>query len=411
MNFQLIRAEWQKCCGWPVNRALMLLLPALLVVQFTLDAFDDRETARRVFSFPNDLAIVVVGMGRLSGLLAVTFVAGCVGEEYRRGTWKMLLPRRDARGSFLAAKGLICLAGATFWAMVTLASGLAAATLYGSILGIGFWSPENELPTVLARLASVGLDVLVYGSTAFAAAVLLRSSYSAMFFAFITLKVLDFAAPRLGFNGLIRPRGSLAQLRGPADRLAGPVGLRDLREPGRSRSLCGGLLHRGDLRVPLPGVLRQYRITGLRSQKLSISHPMRLAAATPSALLDPPWLLDLNSAGRAIAAGGTLDGKFGVFRTTSLRIAGLFAVISSGLIARKSSRKVARGPKISHDHLSKGRPKSWVRASDIWLPPRPVSSVPSCRWARRSPPASKSIDHEPCCGSSIASRIAFATAV
>ena len=98
MRTQMLRAECQKCWHWPVNWALLGLLPGLLAVQFTLDVFGDRETARRVFTFPNDLAIVVSGMGKLSALLAVTFVAGCVGEEYRRGTWKMLLPRRAGAG-------------------------------------------------------------------------------------------------------------------------------------------------------------------------------------------------------------------------------------------------------------------------------------------------------------------------
>jgi ABC-type transport system involved in multi-copper enzyme maturation permease subunit len=212
MSTQILRAEWPKCWRCPVNWALFGLLPGLLAIQFTLDALGDRETARRVFTFPNDLAIVVGGMGKLCALLAATFVAGCVGEEYRRGTWKMLLPRRAGRGGFLVAKGLICFVALAMWSAATLLSGLAIASFYGLVLGVGPWSPDGELSVVLARLASVGLEALVYGSTAFLAAVLLRSSYSAIFFGLITLKVLDFASPRLGSVAQFIPVAHLRNL-------------------------------------------------------------------------------------------------------------------------------------------------------------------------------------------------------
>ena len=84
------------------------------------------------------------------------------------------------------------------WSVATILSGLAIASLYGLVLGVSPRSPDGELAVVLARLASVELEALVYGATAFLAAVLLRSSYSAVFFGLIVLKVLDFASPRLG---------------------------------------------------------------------------------------------------------------------------------------------------------------------------------------------------------------------
>ena len=173
--------------------------------------------AAHVFTFPNDLGVVVNGMGKFAALLAVAFVAGCVGQESRRGAWKMLLPRRDGRSSFLAAKVLVCLVAAGLWAALVIASGLVTATVYGSLLGVGSWSHEGELSIVLARLAAVGLTLLAYGATAFLAAVLLRSSYSAMFFAFIALKVLDFQAPA-GAAAMFVPA---AQLRNFEARLTG----------------------------------------------------------------------------------------------------------------------------------------------------------------------------------------------
>lgn len=202
---RLLLAEWLKCRRWPVNWALIGLLPCLLLTQFLLDALGARDTAERVLAFPNSLGVVVGGMTKLSALLAVTFVAGNLGEEYAKNRWKESLPRRPGRAGFLLAKALMGGVALLLWTVGTVACGLLVAVTLSQLVGVPASAPRPEVAATLGRLAASTCEALLYGATAFVAAVLMRSSFSAVFFGLVPLKVLDYVAPRLGAAQALLP--------------------------------------------------------------------------------------------------------------------------------------------------------------------------------------------------------------
>jgi ABC-type transport system involved in multi-copper enzyme maturation permease subunit len=214
MSFQLLRAEWIKMSRLPLAQVLILLLPGLLFVQFGIDAFSDPGRAERLLPFPVCLDRTVGAMSRLGILLAVTFAAICIGLEYQRGTWGLLLPRRASRIGFLLSKAGICVLALLLWLGLSVGVGMMGGMIGALWAGVKPFDPDGSVSTALGRGVVLLLELVLYGSAAMIATIAFRSAYAGIFFGLVPLKVLECATASVDWLACVFPFTHLANIEG-----------------------------------------------------------------------------------------------------------------------------------------------------------------------------------------------------
>lgn len=207
MTLNLWRAEWLKTRKRPLNRALLGIMLALLLVFFVVitvtalvDPAEFLAEAREILPFPHNLDISLELLKNLGVLLVVVFVANSIGSEYGRDTWKVILPRYGSRYAFLLTKWAVGLG-----AMLLL---LAAVIVLALVLGwVGSLmlniradpSTTWDVATYLRSLCVTILQFVFIGTLTFFGAVATRSTIGAAIIGILVPTILGLLPDVLSF--------------------------------------------------------------------------------------------------------------------------------------------------------------------------------------------------------------------
>ncbi|MBP8252829.1 MAG: ABC transporter permease, partial [Herpetosiphon sp.] len=89
----------------------------------------DANSVLEFMQYPGGMNAGLLVLSSIGGLMGIVFMANIIGSEYSRDTWKMILPRRGSRLSFLWTKLAM-----TFFAIIFLmVVSLIVAQLFGFI--------------------------------------------------------------------------------------------------------------------------------------------------------------------------------------------------------------------------------------------------------------------------------------
>ena len=198
MTLNLLRAEWLKTRKRPINRALLALMPVLLIffmvtpmVLALVNPTTFLDEAQEVLPYPSNLGQSVAMLSELGLLVVVVFVATSVGSEYGRDTWKVIVPRYGSRRAFLLAKWMVGLGALTLLAAVVIGVALLLGWL-GTLL-LGLHADPASMPEAtmyLRRLVVTLLTFVFIGTLTLFGAVLTRSTVGGVITGLLVTTVL-----------------------------------------------------------------------------------------------------------------------------------------------------------------------------------------------------------------------------
>lgn len=199
----LWRAEWIKARQHPVNRGLLMLTVAAIILLFVSTIIGavvspDRflPNARRILPMPNGLLTITELLGSMGPIIAVIFMANSVGSEYSSDTWKMIMPRYGSRRAFIVAKILTGGAAMCLWIAILMIIGQLLGWVGAAFLHITA-DQVTDRPDFAAYLRYLAIDMLqmtLYGMLAFVFAVTLRSTVVGVLGGFAAIFVLNVVA-------------------------------------------------------------------------------------------------------------------------------------------------------------------------------------------------------------------------
>ena len=202
ITLNLWRAEWLKTRERLLNRAMLGIMLAIVVVAFVaaigigsfypqrdrdfdelaevLYPHSDLGRLTRILPFPISLGVAVELLSNLGRLFFVLFVANSVGSEYGRDTWKMILPRYGSRPAFLMTKWVAGLVSLLLLVAGTIATAVALGWLGTLVLGISA-DPSSPITTAqhLRDLGVIVLELTFIGTLTLFGAVITRSTLGA----------------------------------------------------------------------------------------------------------------------------------------------------------------------------------------------------------------------------------------
>lgn len=187
ITLNLWRAEWLKMRKRPLNRALLGIMLALLLVLFVVitvmalvDPAEFLGEATEILPFPHSLDVSLELLTNLGVLLVVVFVANSIGSEYGRDTWKVILPRYGSRYAFLLTKWAVGLGAMLLLVATVIVVTLVLGWVGSLILGIGADpSAAGDVATYLRSLCVTILQFVFIGTLTFFGAVATRSTIGA----------------------------------------------------------------------------------------------------------------------------------------------------------------------------------------------------------------------------------------
>lgn len=206
MTLNLLRAEWLKTRKRLLNRAMLGIMLAIVVVPFVaatgIGYFypdSDLGEATEILPFPTSLEVAVELLGQLGLLIVVVFVANSVGSEYGRDTWKMILPRYGSRPAFLMTKWVVGIVALLLLVAATVASAVALGWLGSLTLGlVAGQSSASEIAESLHKLGVILLELVFLGTLTMFGAVVTRSTIGATITGILAPLIVELTVPLLG---------------------------------------------------------------------------------------------------------------------------------------------------------------------------------------------------------------------